>query len=216
MSTRKPPEDERRFARVPRRRSKREREEGQRQLEALIAQRKAAERVLGPPTNPYDFLMRRVWELNFQEGMEILEIFKKKLRRAATEAKSPNGSDGKNALADLIASDIPFWKQALVDLVASDVSLDLDADMRRAIANELTRLYEGEKRLRESERERSNPKWRNQRDLETARGAQDHLEKYAGMTATVAEQAAAQIIGLSVDALRKRRERARKQKQGAR
>ena len=146
-----------------------------------------------------------------------MELFNKR-RHASTEAKNPTGSERskeKAGLADLFASDNPYLKQALIELVASDVPLDPAPEMRRAVANELARLYEHEKRLCESER--ANQKWRKQTELETAQWLQDQLENVTGLTTASAKQAAAEMIGLpSADALRKRRERARKRKQDKR
>jgi hypothetical protein len=99
----------------------------------------------------------------------------------------------------------PVRGQDLVALVASDVPLS--PFTRRSIANELARLYKSE-----SEKPVS-PKAKQQNKLYVARQLQIYFEGYVGMTATDAEQAAAEKIGLDVGALRKRRQRARKRKQ---
>jgi hypothetical protein len=88
------------------------------------------------------------------------------------------------------------WQQAVVDLVASDVPLDPVS--RRLIAGELQRFYFP----KESDNQR-----KQRIELLYARRLQDHLQTVAGMSATDAEAEVAESLGISVDALRRRRTR---------
>jgi hypothetical protein len=90
------------------------------------------------------------------------------------------------------------WKQAVVDLVVSD--MPLDPLTRRLIAGELQRLYFPKE---------SDKKSKQQNQLWAARLFQNHLQNAAGMSATEAEAEVAKILGISVDALRQRRQRQR-------
>jgi hypothetical protein len=91
------------------------------------------------------------------------------------------------------------WRQAVVDLVAN-VPLN-DPVMRRLVAGELQRLYFP----KESDKKR-----KQHAQLWAARRLQDHLQNAAGMSATEAEAEVAKILGISVDVLRKRRQRERR------
>jgi hypothetical protein len=93
------------------------------------------------------------------------------------------------------------WKRAVIDLVASDVPLD--RHYRRLLAGELERLYFPPS---------SAQKRATKRQIEAAAFAdmKAALMRSQGMTASAAEGYIAETYSLSVDALRKRRQRAPK------
>jgi hypothetical protein len=89
------------------------------------------------------------------------------------------------------------WKWAVIDLVASDVPLD--RHHRRLLAGELERLYFPPSPAQER---------RTKRQIEAIAFADLKAALHSqGMTASAAEAYIAETFGLSVDALRKRRQR---------
>jgi hypothetical protein len=89
------------------------------------------------------------------------------------------------------------FQQAFVDLLASDVPIDAPL-LRSVLKATLERSYW--------------PEREKQRELENAQWHQDYFANVFGMTPGEAEQKAAETVGLTVEALRKRRTRARKRK----